>query len=111
MSAVADKGKLLALAAHTDGRMHALSVGLEDQIWHSEQRTAGISGAWTGWNVLSKPGDKARTLALAYHGDGRMHLVAEESPVGQAQHPAVEREDHFLCQGVLTRGVCHCSRP
>jgi hypothetical protein len=46
-----------------------------DQVWHNGQTAVGVSAAWTGWNYLSKAGDKAKTLALAAHPDGRMHAV------------------------------------
>ena len=65
----------MALAAHPDGRMHAVMAGLDNQVWHNEQTGAGVSAPWTGWHVLSQLGNKAQILALACHPDGRMHAV------------------------------------
>jgi hypothetical protein len=65
----------LALAAHPDGRMHAVMAGIDNQIWHNEQTGTGVSAPWTDWHVLSQPGNKASLLALAAHPDGRMHAV------------------------------------
>ena len=70
-----NKATLLALAAHPDGRMHAVMAGLDNQIWHNEQTATGVSAAWTDWHVLSNPGNKGAFLALAAHPDGRMHAV------------------------------------
>jgi hypothetical protein len=70
-----NKATLLALAAHPDGRMHAVMAGLDNQIWHCEQEIAGVSAPWSGWHVLSNPGNMALQLALAAHPDGRMHAV------------------------------------
>ena len=75
LSQVGDVANLLALAAHPDGRMHALMEGLDNQIWHNEQTAAGVSAPWTDWHYLSAAGDKAVQLALAAHPDGRMHAV------------------------------------
>jgi hypothetical protein len=70
-----NKAKVLALAAHSDGRMHAVMAGIDDQVWHNEQTATGVSAAWTDWHVLSNPGNKAKLLVLAVHSDGRMHAV------------------------------------
>ena len=75
LSVAGNKATRLALAAHPDGRMHAVMAGLDNQIWHNEQTAAGVSAAWTGWHVLSAAGNKATQLALAAHPDGRMHAV------------------------------------
>jgi hypothetical protein len=75
LSDASNKAKAVALAAHPDGRMHALMIGLDDQVWHNVQRTAGVGAAWTGWNYLSHPGNKAKAVALAAHPDGRMHAL------------------------------------
>ena len=66
------------LAAHSDGRMHALMAGLDPdpQVFHNEQTAVEVSAPWTGWHYLSKAGDIAVSLALAAHPDGRMHAVA-----------------------------------
>jgi FAD/FMN-containing dehydrogenase len=70
-----NQAKAVQLAAHPDGRMHAVMAGLDNQIWHNEQTAAGVSAPWTDWHVLSNPGNKALLLALAAHPDGRMHAV------------------------------------
>ena len=75
LSEEGDKAVQLALAAHPDGRMHAVMAGTNNQIWHNEQTAAGVSASWTGWHWLSEEGDKAVQLALAAHPDGRMHAV------------------------------------
>ncbi len=63
LSAPGDEATRLALAAHPDGRMHAVMAGLDNQIWHNEQTAVGVSAAWTGWHVLSAAGNKALQLA------------------------------------------------
>jgi hypothetical protein len=75
LSRIGDRASRLALAAHPDGRMHAVMAGIDAQIWHNEQLAAGVSAAWTGWHELSVAGNKATELALAVHHDGRMHAV------------------------------------
>ncbi len=76
LSEVGNKATFLALAAHPDGRMHAVMAGTDDQVWHNEQTAVGVSAAWTGWHVLSETGNKATFLALAAHpDDGRMHAA------------------------------------
>jgi hypothetical protein len=70
-----NKAKAVALAAHPDGRMHAIMIGLDDQLWHNEQVASGVSALWTDWSVLSNPGNKARLIALTVHADGRMHAA------------------------------------
>ena len=67
--------KVVKLAAHPDGRMHAVMAGLDNQVWHNEQTAAGVSAPWTDWHVLSQVGNNATLLALAAHPDGRMHAV------------------------------------
>ncbi len=75
LSQTGDRAKVLALAAHPDGRMHAVMAGLDDQVLHNEQTATGPNAAWTGWHMLSQAGDRAVALALAVHPDGRMHAV------------------------------------
>ena len=72
----ANKAKHVSVATHPDGRMHAVMVGLDDQVWHNEQKAVGVSAAWTGWGVLSSTGDKAKGLAVACDGAGRLHAFA-----------------------------------
>ena len=75
LSASGNKARILALACHSDGRMHAVMAGLDNQVWHNEQTAVGVSAPWTGWHYLSASGNKARILALACRPDGRMHAV------------------------------------
>ena len=65
----------IALASHPDGRMHAIMIGLDNQVWHNEQTSTGVSASWTDWHVLSHPGNKAVGITLASHPDGRMHAI------------------------------------
>jgi hypothetical protein len=65
----------VALAGHPDGRMHALMVGLDHQIWHNEQVRAGLGAPWTDWHYLSELGQEATQISIACHPDGRMHAV------------------------------------
>jgi hypothetical protein len=44
-------------------RLHAFMIGLNDQIWHNEQSGTAFGSFWSGWNFLSKAGDKAKTPA------------------------------------------------
>lgn len=75
LSKTGDKAKLLALAAHPDGRMHTVIAGTDDQLWHNEQAASGISAAWTDWHLLLSTGDNAKALALAAHSDGRVYAA------------------------------------
>ena len=52
-----------------------LSSTVTRQLWHNEQTGAGVSAPWTGWHVLSQPGNAANVVQLACHADGRMHAV------------------------------------
>jgi hypothetical protein len=70
-----NKAKMVVLAAHPDGRMHAVMVGLDDQVWHNEQLAVGVSAAWSDWHELSHPENKAKMVMPAAHPDGRMHAV------------------------------------
>ena len=65
----------ITLASHPDGRMHAIMIGLDNQVWHNEQTSAGVSASWTDWHVLSHPGNKAVGITSASHPDGRMHAI------------------------------------
>jgi hypothetical protein len=67
--------KVLALAAHPDGRMHALMAGIDNRVWHNEQILGNVSAAWSDWRALSHPENMAKVLALAAHPDGRMHAL------------------------------------
>jgi kumamolisin len=76
-----DLGKVLAMAAHPDGRMHVVRAGLDNQLWHSEQEQAnpGEGASWTDWQPLTVPGDYALQVAMAAHPDsGRMHVVVAD---------------------------------
>ena len=75
LSRPGNKAKVLALAAHADGRMHAVMAGVDDQIWHNEQQAVGVSAPWTDWHELSRPGNKAKVLALAGHANVPLHVV------------------------------------
>jgi hypothetical protein len=75
LSGLGQKAKLVTLACHPDGRMHAVMVGLDNQVWHNEQTEFRVSAPWTGWRYLSGLGTKATALALACHPNGRMHAV------------------------------------
>ena len=75
LSQPGNKALVVALAAHPDGRMHAVMTGLDNQVWHNEQTAVGVSAPWTGWHYLSASGNKALVVALACHPDGRMHAV------------------------------------
>ena len=75
LSKAGDIALTLALAAHPDGRMHAVMTGSDNQVFHNEQTAVEVSAPWTGWHYLSKAGDAASFSALAAHPDGRMHAV------------------------------------
>ena len=68
-----DKAKSLVVAPNRDGRLHAFMIGLDDQIWHNDQTGAQLGSSWTGWNVLSHQGDKAKKLVIVPNRDGRLH--------------------------------------
>jgi subtilisin family serine protease len=71
-------------AAHPNGSWHeevgygrvnvlrALTNSLT-QIWHNDQEQAVLGGAWTGWNFLSHPGDRAKSIVVVPNSDGRLH--------------------------------------
>jgi hypothetical protein len=54
--------------------MHAVVTGTDNQAYHTEQTSAGVNAAWTGWQPLHT-GNLAKVIALAAHPDGRMHAV------------------------------------
>jgi hypothetical protein len=70
LSNAGNRAKFITLATHADGRMHAVMAGMDDQLWHNEQTSAGVSGAWTDWHRLSGAGDEAMYISLAGHADG-----------------------------------------
>ena len=69
----ANKAKDIRVVRQVDGRLHAFMIGLDDQIWHNEQTGTSLTSAWTGWNYLSAPGDRAKSLLVVKNGDGRLH--------------------------------------
>ena len=102
-----NKAKFLALAAHPDGRMHALMAGLDDQVWHNEQLSAALGAGWSDWQPLSQSGNKAKFLALAAHPDGRMHalMAGLDDQVWQSEQLSAAVQAEWSGWRVLTRPV------
>ena len=73
LSKAGDKGTSVVVAPNQDGRLHAFMIGLDNQIWHNDQTGTALGAAWTGWNVLSKAGDKGTSVVVAPNQDGRLH--------------------------------------
>ena len=71
----ANKAKHVSVATHPDGRLHAVMAGIDNQIWHNEQTSVGVSAPWTNWHRLENASHQAKVLTLAAHPDGRMHAV------------------------------------
>src|SRR3954447_5214299 len=59
LSAPGNKAKKVVLERQGDGRLEAVMIGLDDQVWHNQQT---VSGGWTGWNYLSASGNKAKKV-------------------------------------------------